>query len=154
MSIFFSILATGRNERAYCFGLTAFLFFVMVLGCNPKQKPQLARSPTTLNINSPHVRESMKYGILDCKPWIQDSGFFGSGLWISDSNHYWDSKIVELYSGYQDPRFQIPQAKVSGFRILQGKLFQIPESGFPYLGELIFFLTTCMDCEAVCLIPK
>ena len=68
-----------------------------------------------------------------------DSGFFGSGLWISDSNHYWDSKIVELYSGYQDPRFQIQQAKVSGFRILQGKLFQIPESGFPYLGELIFF---------------
>ena len=68
-----------------------------------------------------------------------DSGFFGSGLWISDSNRYWDSKIVELYSGYKDLRFQFPQAKVSGFRILQGTLFQIPESGFFYLGELSLF---------------
>ena len=36
-----------------------------------------------------------------------------SGTWILDSDRYWDSGFLELYSGYQSPGFQIPQAKIS-----------------------------------------
>jgi len=36
-----------------------------------------------------------------------------SGMWILDSDRYPDSGFLELYSGYQSPGFQIPQAKIS-----------------------------------------
>lgn len=32
---------------------------------------------------------------------------------ISDSNPWWDSEFLELYSGSQSPGFQIPQVKIS-----------------------------------------
>ena len=35
----------------------------------------------------------------------------------------WNSGILELFSGFQSPEFQIPQ----------GKILPIPESGFPHM---------------------
>ena len=42
--------------------------------------------------------------------------------WILDSNLKWDSGFLKLYSGFQSPGFQIPQAKS-------------PESRFPFMGR-------------------
>ena len=36
-----------------------------------------------------------------------DSGFFVSGTWIPDFHLQWGSEILELYSGFQIPGFQI-----------------------------------------------
>ena len=44
------------------------------------------------------------------------------------------SEFLKLYSGLQSPGFRISQAKFSGFRIPQAKIFRIPESGFPFMG--------------------
>ena len=61
--------------------------------------------------------------------WIPDSRYwilvFVSGTWILDSNYWWDSGLLELYFGFQNPGFRIPQAKISC----------ILESGLPYMGE-------------------
>ena len=74
---------------------------------------------------SPYVRESKT----DSTPWIPDSRhlipFFFSGTWILDSNPFYDSRFLELYSRFQN----------SGFQISQAKLSQIPESGFPCIGQ-------------------
>ena len=47
-------------------------------------------------------------------PWIRDSRnwipVFVSGTWILDSNLYWDSGFLELYTGFRSPGFKIPQA--------------------------------------------
>ena len=51
---------------------------------------------------------------------------FVSGTWILDSDLSWDSGFFELYSRFQSPEFQIPQAKIS----------RIAESGFPYVCEI------------------
>jgi len=69
-------------------------------------------------------------------PWIPDripvtkSGFFVRGIVILDSNRYWDSRFLVLYSGFQSPGFQIPPAKfyISGFH--KQKIYQIPDSEF------------------------
>ena len=44
---------------------------------------------------------------------VLDSRFFVSETWIPDSNCYWDSGFLELFSGFQSPGFRIPQAKLS-----------------------------------------
>ena len=36
-----------------------------------------------------------------------------SGTWILDHYRFWDSRFLELYSGFQVLVFRIPQAKVS-----------------------------------------
>ena len=52
---------------------------------------------------------------------IPGTGFQSVELaWIPDSNCLWDSGFLELYSGFQNPGFWIPQAKFfpdSGIRI-------------------------------------
>ena len=64
--------------------------------------------------------------------WIPRRGFripvtgfqiFSSGTRIPDSNCQWDSRFLQLYSGFQTSGFRIPLAKISW----------IPESGFPYM---------------------
>ena len=50
---------------------------------------------------------------------VLDSGFFVSGTWILHSNHQWDS-------GFQSPRFWIPQEFFSWIPDSTGKNFQIP----------------------------
>ena len=74
---------------------------------------------------SPYVRESKT----NSTSWIPDSRHlipvFFSGIWILDFNPYKDSRFLELYSRFQNPGFQISQAKLS----------QIPESGFPCIGQ-------------------
>ena len=64
--------------------------------------------------------------------WIPRRGFrilvagfqiFSSGTRIPDSNCQWDSRFLQLYSGFQTPGFRIPLAKISW----------ISESGFPYM---------------------
>ena len=61
--------------------------------------------------------------------------FFVSGSQIPDFNRQWDFRFLDLYSGFQSPRLQISQAKNS----------RIPESGFPYMGQLL----ACMFCFSI-----
>ena len=60
--------------------------------------------------------------ILDSTPWIPDT--LSAGTWILDPNRKGDSGFLELHSGFQSPRFQIPQPIVYGFRIPQAKTSQ------------------------------
>ena len=68
--------------------------------------------------------------------WIPRRGFripftgfqiFLGGTWIPDSNCYWDSGFLHLYSGFQGPGFRIPQAKIS--KIPDTKCKNFPDSG-------------------------
>ena len=68
--------------------------------------------------------------------WIPRRGFripftgfqiFLGGTWIPDSNCYWDSGFLHLYSGFQGPGFRIPQAKIS--KIPNSKCKNFPDSG-------------------------
>ena len=73
------------------------------------------------------------FQVLDSRSF-SDHGFripdLFSGPWIPDSNCYWDSGFLQLFSGFQGPGFRILQAEfsVSGFNAQ--KL-----SGFPYMGR-------------------
>ena len=76
--------------------------------------------------------------------WIPLRGFrisrwwisvFVGGTWILDCNCRWDSRFLELYSGFQSPGFGIPQANFPRFWIPQAKLSWIPESGFRHIGQ-------------------
>ena len=49
-----------------------------------------------------------------------------------NSNRQWDYRFLELYSGFQRSRFQIPQAKFS--RISDSTSNNLPASGIPYNG--------------------
>ena len=80
-------------------------------------------------IKALHVMVAPRKGIqdslgLDSTLWIPDSRFqvLDSRLFVSGS---WRG-FQDLYSGFQNPGFQIPPAKIS----------QIPESGFPFIGGL------------------
>ena len=39
-----------------------------------------------------------------------------SSPWIPDSNRWWDSGLLELFSGFKSPGFRILQAKFPGFQ--------------------------------------
>ena len=56
--------------------------------------------------------EPMYYGT----PWIPDYRCWIPvlviGTRILDSNRYWDSGFLELYSGFQSPGFRVPRAKI------------------------------------------
>lgn len=66
---------------------------------------------------------------------IQDSFVFWivrRGLWILGTRWDLDSRFLELYSVFQSPGFQIPQAQISGF----------PESEYranPTLGDVLMY---------------
>ena len=60
---------------------------------------------------------------MDSTPWIRDSV---SETYSPESNRYYDSGFLKLYSLFQIPGFRIPQAKISGIR----------ECLFPYKGWL------------------
>lgn len=63
--------------------------------------------------------------------WILDCGFFVSGTWTPDS------RFLDSYSGFQRPGFRVSQQKYAAFRIPQGEISLIPETGFPVTwGEL------------------
>ena len=53
---------------------------------------------------------------------VLDSSFFFIGTWISFSNRLWDSRFLELESGFQNSGLRIPQAKFPWLWILQAKL--------------------------------
>ena len=83
----------------------------------------------------PHVRESN---------WVSDSGFWipGTGFWIfcqwtfdSGIQYLVRSKFLVLYSRFQSLGFWFPQEQFPRFQIPQAKIFQIPESGFSYMGR-------------------
>ena len=60
-------------------------------------------------------------------PWIRDSRnwipVFVSVTWILDSNLWWDSGFLELYTGVQSPGFQIPRAIFSPDSVFHAKNF-------------------------------
>ena len=56
------------------------------------------------------------------------------------SNRYRDPGFLELYSGFQSPRFQILQAKISLIFDSKTKIFRIGKSGLPYMWPLITLL--------------
>ena len=61
--------------------------------------------------------------ILNSTPSIPDSRYLGLGTWIPDSNPWWNSVFLELYSGFHKQKFP-----------------RIPESGFPYMGLKKFLI--------------
>ena len=66
----------------------------------------------------------------------------------SGSQNLRDSGFLELYSGFQNPGFRIPQANFRRFWIPQAKISCIPESGFPYLRWIDFsscIMFWCLD---------
>jgi len=54
--------------------------------------------PSSLNMILPHVRESKT--VLDSRFQVLDSECFVRETWIHDSNQKWDSRFLELYSGF------------------------------------------------------
>ena len=71
---------------------------------------------------------------------VLDSKFFYSGTWILDSNRYWDSGFLKMYSGVQSPIFRTQKKKKKkkifrtrkqkflGFRIPRARISRIPDS--------------------------
>ena len=65
---------------------------------------------------------------------VLDSLSMELGFWIPivsgilDSNHYWHSRFLVLYSRFQSAGLEIPQQKCAGFWIPKAKICQIPES--------------------------
>ena len=71
----------------------------------------------------PHVRESKT--LLYSGFHAADSRYcipvFDSGTWILDSNRYWDSGLLELFSGFHKQNFpglQIPEIPYIGWKLL------------------------------------
>ena len=62
--------------------------------------------------------------VLDSRFQVLDSRFFVSRTWIPDSNHWWGSGFLELYSGFQSPNSWIMDYKSKTF----------PDYGFHYMG--------------------
>ena len=58
--------------------------------------------------------------------WIPGAGFQSFPVELGFEISFL-SRVFELYSEFQSP----------GFRILQAKIIQIPESGYPYMGRSI-----------------
>ena len=89
-------------------------------------------SPFTVQYYRPTLANTRQSWILDPIPWIQDSG-----CWIPvfSGGISFPSRVLELYSGFQSPGFRISYQNFPGFRILQAKIFQFPESGYPYVGR-------------------
>ena len=71
-------------------------------------------------ITASHVRRESKtvvdsgFHAVDSRFQVLDSGFFVSETWIPDSG------LLELFSGFQIPRI---------------KIYQIPETGLPLMGD-------------------
>ena len=86
--------------------------------------PWNSKSPFAFQYYRPMLRNTRQSWILHPIPWIVDSGcwipVFFSGTWILDSK--------ALYSGYHEQNFP-------GFWILQARISQILESGYPYMGR-------------------
>ena len=84
---------------------------------------------------------------------ILDSGFHTMDSrfqWLDSNLCQWklDSGFLELYSGFQNPGFRIPQANFPRFWIPQAKISCIPESGFPYIRRKdfsCFIIFWCLD---------
>ena len=69
----------------------------------------------------------------------QDSKFhkqkfprFRNPAWIQDSNCYWDSGFLELYSGFQSPGFRIPQQKFPTFGNVDSLIWGRPVNALPF----------------------
>ena len=104
---------------------------------------------------------SLGFWISRCKFQIPGNWIpvFVKRTWILDSSRLWDSGFHIVNSGFQVTGFQslsmelgfwipidcvipdslssILDSKNPGFQIPKAKIFQIPESGFPYLGRYV-----------------
>ena len=80
------------------------------------------------------LQDSLGFWILtvDSRFQVLDSRFFVSRNWIPDSNHWWVSGFVELYSEFQSPKSTFDKQKNSW--IMDYKSKNVPDSGFPYMG--------------------
>ena len=74
--------------------------------------------------------------------WIPCHGFhtLSAKLGMRTSNRFRDPGFLELYSGFQSPRFRIPQAKISQIFDSKTKIFRIGKSGLPYMWPLVTLL--------------
>jgi len=88
-----------------------------------KRKETLVKFNPGLSANRPSNNLALALRIVACQKGIQDSRGFS---WIPDSR-YWipDSGFLELFSGFQSPGFQIPQVKI----------YRIPETRKPLMGD-------------------
>ena len=69
-----------------------------------------------------------------------DSGFFVSGTWFPDFHLQWGSEILELYSGFQIPGFQISifngvPNSLSGIPDFKSQGSGVHKQKFPVKGE-------------------
>jgi len=92
---------------------------------------------------------------VDSELQVLDSGFDISGTWILDnySNHQGEVGFLELNSGFQSPRFRIPQANMfpdSGFRIPQNFLDFESVLPAPYTGRNLLSLLVGPCTRLVC----
>ena len=110
----------------------------------------LVLSASQLGIHYRIASVRLSKTVLDSTPWIPDSRYwipvFVSGPWISDSNRLWYSRLLERYSGFQNPGFRIPEVKFSRIPDSSGKNFLDfkTESRLPYMGRTAmsrFFVT-------------
>ena len=67
------------------------------------------------------------HGIQDSLRFHTWNPAFVCGIQILDSNRQWDSRFLELYSGFQSPGFQIPQTKI----------YWISKSRFPNMVQMV-----------------
>ena len=71
------------------------------------------------NLKSPQVGEYRKdvldsaFHVIYSEFRVLDSTFLVTGTWILDFNRRWDSRFLELYSGFQSPGFLVLQANIS-----------------------------------------
>ena len=83
------------------------------------------------------IQLSLRLWIPHCGFWIPGTGFWIFCQWTFDSRiqlYLMQSEFLVLYSGFQSLGFWFPQEKFPRFCIPQAKIFQIPESRFPYMG--------------------
>ena len=95
----------------------------------------LVLSASQLGIHYRITSVRLSKTVLDSTPWIPDSRYwiavFVSGPWISDSNRLWYSRLLELYSGFQNPGLRIPEAKFLPHSGFLGQKFIGFQNGIP-----------------------
>ena len=99
-----------------------------------KGKIVIRRSQSSTIAPCQRIQDSLGFSIPFHGFWIPGAGFQSFPVELGSSRFH-HSGVLEFYSGFQSPGFRIPYQNFPGLRILQAKIFQILESGYPYMGR-------------------
>ena len=109
-----------------------FLFNILAITAETAERicPMLGNPGQSSILDSGFHTMDFRFQLRDSNlcQWKLDSGF----------QNLRDSGLFELYSGFQNPGFRIPQAYFPRFWIPQAKISCIAESGFPYMKRKDF----------------